>query len=196
MVAAWLTTSAEGERAIRQLQRLKTMVSRARKSVRTIASVKRRTLLHSDINEVAIVRAWSIVDAYLVDRPDAVMRKELPVPLAPSPLLGTVHRDLVGSLGNFRRQGEFWKDGMQLDLKPYESKLNDYREVRNAVVHGAGLLRPKFGRKTKAAIAKRLAAAGLPTVGYAGPLPITDADVAELIALAQEFVTWADKNRP
>jgi hypothetical protein len=181
---------------MRLLNRLEALLKRTRRASRSVGSKRRRDLLLSDLNEVALIRAWSIVDAYLVNRPDEIMTGEIPVPSDPDDLLGTIHSDVLRSLSNFRRQDEFWNRGLGLDLKPYRGRLDEYRAIRNSVVHGAGYVRQRFKRPTDKAIAKRLSAAGLPSTGYSGPLPISDSDVADLISLVREFIFWADTNRP
>lgn len=193
MVASpWLKRTPEGEKAVRLVNRLSAIVARSRRSLAEVRPKRKRRGLLDDLNQVAVVRAWSIVDAYLVDRPDAVVRQKLPVPVAPSDLVGTVHAEVVASMNNFNRQADFWRKALGVDLKPYRARLDEFRILRNVVVHGAGYVRPRFGTETNEAVKRRLRAAGITSATYAGPIPISEADVTGYFGLVREFIEWAD----
>ena len=104
--------SPEAERSLRTLNRLAVLLSRARPAVTGTSPwmVESR----QDLNEVAIVRAFSVLEAYLVDRADSLLVEELPVPPKPSALVAHLYDSVLASFrGRLENRVGFWKTALR-----------------------------------------------------------------------------------
>jgi hypothetical protein len=198
--------SPEAERSLRTLNRLTVLLSRARPAVTSTP----RWMVESrqDLNEVAIVRAFSVLEAYLVDRADSLLVQELPVPAKPSALVAHLYESVLASFrGRFEYRVGFWKTALGVDLArayPKWSKVKDDQDLRNALTHGLGYMHPNRNeripadsrRKTSEKIAVRLRLVTARPDTYTGRIPVDDADADASIVLAKDAITWIERTRP
>ena|SRR5436190_13182309 len=199
MSTGWLPpASIEAERAIRSLNRLKVVVDPSRAVLR-ISSFRRRDDFRADVNELGIVRAFSILESYLSERGDTIIRRELPVPTPPPKLVEYAHLHLMASLrGNFDRGPvRLWRRGLGVEINNFRRRkdVDDLRELRNLVTHALGYVRPG-GTPLPASLNTRLTRLTSDPASYVGRIPVTDDDVGDALALVREFVVWVDAQRP
>jgi hypothetical protein len=189
--------SLEGERAIRDLNRLRVVITRARPAVAVIpttAGVARR-----DVDEIGIVRAFSVLESYLSARADSFIRRDLPVPDPPHEIAVYAHSRLISStFGNFERGTmTLWHLGLGVDLSKFPgrwNRINEFRELRNLLTHGLGYVRPG-PIKLKPGIRKRLATVTASPETFVGRVPVGTNDFDDLATLVRDFVLWADAQR-
>lgn len=202
MVARWLTISAEGERAITELHRLSVLVRRTRLSLGGGTAIRPARALQDDLNDAAIVRGWSIVEAYLRDRGEAILRREAPIREPPSAVLGYMYSRTQAALERrFDEIEAMWRDGIGAPLSagPNWSRLGNYRFMRNLLAHSLGRVRLPYVRGSKSfrkEVRARVTAARLGPVGVSDRLPVWDSDFDELVELAEKFIRWLEDTRP
>ena len=195
VTSTWLRFSAEGERAIRACSRLEMLVGQLRRQASLVRSTSRREGHLADINEVAIVRGWSILESYLSVRADAVLQRDVPLPTPSKPIHDQVRAGLLDRWETWARLQAFWQEGLGLQGSRW-GKVPEYKELRNLIAHGYGYVRPRPGRQPSKALASRLSAARLSPRSYAGRVPLKDADADGLIKLVREIVSWAEVSVP
>jgi hypothetical protein len=195
LTASWLSYSVEGERATRSCNRLRVLIKQLRTQARAVRSSSRRNGHLSDINEVALIRAWSILESYLNGRGDALLQRDLPVPSPPLPLPEHIRGAVLDQWTRWPELQKFWEIGLGLG-GPLWKQLLEYKELRNLIAHGHGYVRPRPGRPYTKALMARLAFATSSPATYAGRIPLADKDVDRFLALVQRFVDWAEKARP
>jgi hypothetical protein len=189
----------EAERALRSLNRLRVVVVRARIALALIpprSAAEHRT----DLAEVGLVRAFSILESYLSDRGDTLVRRDLPVPVAPAALTRAAHTRILGAFRGSFDSGPvaFWKEGLELDLKTFPggwSKVSDYRDLRNLIVHGLAYVRPG-GSRLRPSIAARIRSFTSDPENYTGRVPVSDKDYEDCVKVASAFIKWVDRQRP
>lgn len=203
MVARWLRISAEGERAITEIHRLSILVRRTRLSLGGGTAIRPARALQDDLNDAAIVRGWSIVEAYLRDRGETILRREGAVKDPPSPALGYMYGRTQAALERrFDEVESMWRDGLGTPLTagPNWSRLSNYRYMRNLLAHSLGRVRLPYKRGSKAfrtKVRSRVTAARLGPAGVsADRLPVWDSDFDELVDLAEKFIRWLEDTRP
>jgi hypothetical protein len=161
-----------------------------------VFSSSRRLAYAADINELGLVRAWSILEAYLTSRGEALLQRDLPIPSSPSDLQSHVHGSILADFRGWQGIEAFWQQGLGVSGARW-SKLPEFKELRNVIAHGLGYVRPKPGAKPfSPAMARRLAAARLSPRTYSGRVPLVDDDLDAFIAIVQDFVTWCESSRP
>lgn len=191
------TYSIEAERAIRGINRVAGLVSNSRRFIAALPPPRGRTLA-AELNDVAIVRAVSVLESYLTDRADTLMRRDLPVPYPATQLVQYLHENVLASFrGSFDRGSKrFWDNALGVELKrgPNWSALADFRELRNAIVHSLGFVRA--GDKLSSSIERRIkSVTGTPSI-YSGRIPVTDNDFDDLAVAVRAYVMWTDRMRP
>jgi len=188
------TLTVEAERAIRSLNRLRVVFARAKKVVGILPTASSETY-RSDLRELALVRAFSILEAFLTERGDTLIRRDLPLPSSPGPMATYAHQAILGSFrGNFQRGPvAFWRKALRVDIAKYgrSKDLDAYRELRNLVTHALGYVRPG-GSPLPESLQARLRKVTKDPTTYVGRIPINDADVEDILALVHDFVTWVD----
>ncbi len=198
-MTGWVPSrSVEAELAIRTLNRVRVLVSRGR-LLFGLAPGPAGPSYRSELNEVGIVRAFSVLESFLTDRGDSLFRRDLPVPSAPSAMVKYAHSQILRSFrGDFERGPvAFWKSGLGVELAtfPRWQDVEDYRQLRNTITHALGYVRPG-GSKMPQAIERRLRAITLDPSSFVGRIPIADRDFDDIASLVLEFVLWADGQRP
>lgn len=190
-----MSYSAEGERAIRALNRARALVAQLRREARLLSAPRRRAY-QADINELGLVRGWSVLEAYLTSRADTLLQRDLPVPVVPSPLQMHVHAAVLDDFRSWRGIEEFWKHGLG-SSGPHWQALPEYKELRNVIAHGLGYVRPRPGPKPfSAAMTRRLSTARLSPRSYAGRVPIVDSDLDKFLAIVADFIATCETSNP
>lgn len=194
MVVPWLAVSVEGERAVRQINRLNVLVRRTRWALGGPSATGPLRRLQEDLNDAAIVRGWSIVEAYLRDRGEVLTRRDAGVPDPPAGLVGFMFgRTRLGLSRNFAEIEALWNEGLGSPLPKIKAwrMLSDYRYLRNLLVHALGRVTVpyKFGSKAfRTEVDKRVAAVRLASGGTYERLPVWDSDFDTLASLSKTFV--------
>jgi hypothetical protein len=188
------TLSLEAERAIRTLNRLRVLFARAKRVIGILPTPSSQTY-RSDLRELVVVRAFSILESFLTERGDTLLRRELPVPAAPGPMTAFAHQAILGSFrGNFQRGPvAFWRKALGVDIGKFtrSKDLDAYRELRNLVTHALGYVRPG-GSPLPESLKSRLLKVAADPATYVGRVPIDDTDVDDVLDLVHEFVIWVD----
>lgn len=189
------TLSVEAERALRSLNRLRVVVARARIGL-TIIPTSSVGTHRADLAEVGVVRAFSVLESYLTDRGDTLVRRGLPVLPTPSALSKAAHLRILGAFrGNFESGPvAFWKEGLEVDLKKFPggwSRISEYKDLRNLLTHGLGHVRPG-GTPLRPSVAARLKAVTANPETYTGRVPVSHGDFEELVRVVSAFVRWVD----
>lgn len=199
-MTSWLTLTPEGETAIRLLNRLRVMVSTSRAS---FLSQRNGALLRDDLNDLAIVRAWSILEAYLHDRGEVITKRELPIPSPRPALAGYLYDRTENSFrGSFPKLKGYWEEALGVPVgnkAPGWQRLTFYHLLRNLIVHSVAEIQLSGEGLKKALqdeLRRRLAAERRKPVSERGRFPISDSDFDELADLVIAFVLWADTERP
>jgi hypothetical protein len=194
-IATWLKYSAEGERAIRATNRLRALVHRLRREAAATPPNSRNAHL-ADINELGLVRAWSILEAYLTSRGDVILQRDLPIPGKATTLQAHVHGSILDDFRSWRGIETFWQAGLGLTGAQWKT-LPEYKELRNVISHGLGYVRPRPGPKPfSAAMTRRLTAAKLTPRSYFGRVPLVDADLDTFLDVVRDFIKSAEAAVP
>lgn len=176
------------------------MVPTSRGSLRRASSTS--ALLVDDLNDSGIVRAWSILEAYLHNRGAALARRDIPIQDPAPPLLGYLYDQTEAAFrGRFPEMSKFWESALEVPLAsaPSWPRLDFFRQLRNLIVHSVGEVRVAgkgLSKKFRREVQLRLVAARLSPTSYEGRLPMTDADFDELCMLIRDFVLWTEKAKP
>lgn len=187
--------SVEAERGLRELNRVRVLVGTGRT---VSAGLSAAAALRSDVNETGVVRAFSVVESYLTVRADVLLHRDLPIPAKRSSMQAFVHERVVsGFRGQFENPVKFWSGALDVSLAkgPGWEDLNDYKDLRNSLVHALGFIRPGE-EKIRRGVEKRLKAITKTPETFVGRVPVSDGDFDDLAALADEFVRWADAAYP
>lgn len=202
MVASWLRISPEGERALRQLNRLVVLVRRSRASLGGAKAIAPGRWLQDDLNDAAIVRGWSIVEAYLRDRGEALLRRDTPIKNPPPAPIAYMFEHAQAQIERrFEEIENLWKRalGAPLSTGPKWEQLADFRHLRNLLAHSLGRVTLPYERGTKsfkAEVRKRVSAARLAPSGFTDRLPVWDTDFDSLAELTRGLILWIEKTRP
>ncbi len=188
--------SIEAERAIRSLNRLRIVIARSQATIRLIPRPTRRAQL-SDLAELGVVRAFSVLESYLSERADTIIREDLPVPASPTSLTHFAHLNLLGAFrGNFERgMVGFWKKALDVDLQKLPdgwSNVDEFRELRNLLTHGLGYVRPG-GAQLPSSLTKRLRKVTADPGTFTGRVPVENQDFDEIARLVRSTVLWVDQ---
>jgi hypothetical protein len=153
----------------------------------------------ADLAEVGLVRAFSILESYLSDRGDTLVRRDLPVPIVPRALTRAAHTRILGAFRGSFESGPvaFWKEGLELDLKTFPggwSKVSEFKDLRNLIVHGLGYVRPG-GTPMRPSIAARVRSFTSDPDNYTGRVPVSDKDYEECVRIVSAFIKWVDRQK-
>jgi hypothetical protein len=201
----------EGETALRRLGALQAFLRIAKPATVTLRSRlsrPRAPVAHTPasvpaghartLQEVVLVRAVSVVEAYVFDLTENEIRAEESAIAA-----GARGRKLVQHLvddrwsaiesaGAWVRLLEFSKDGLGLNPKAFNEwqQLDLLRETRHAIVHRVGEVTPKYLKAAENA--GRLKELGLEASKVSGLVPLGDEDAERQVELCRRFVLWHD----
>lgn len=198
-MTVWLKLSSEAERALRLLNRVRVLVGTSRAYH---ASSKRTGEIGADLNEAGITRAWSILEAYLHDRGEAIAKRDIPIPDPPPRLLGYLYdKAEAGFKGRFPVLIDFWRDGVGVTLTtaPRWTRVAFYHQLRNHLVHSVGQVKGTgqgLHPALKSELKRRLTSARLAPLADKARFPISDADFDELAAVVHDTILWIDAQKP
>ena len=188
--------SIEAERSIRAIHRARVLVARSRRTAIPSASADD---YRAELNAVAIVHAFSVLDAYLTIRGDAIFHRDLPMRATGTPIQNYVHEQVSRRFrGAVAGTVDFWRNALEVNIDkgaPQWSKIQEFRELRNLLVHSLGAVRP-HGDRLPASIEGRLIAIGADPTKFVGRVPTSDSDFDDLAAWIEAAIVWIDKERP
>jgi hypothetical protein len=196
--------TVEGEEALRRLNALAAFYARStgahektapgRLDSGQAASSDTRTL-----EETVIVRCVTVVEAYMTDLGRRLVNDRLEgVPAGDSALVSlTQHlRDarLVGlDQSRWDDLVTLWSDGLSVKVKQDYgdySKLVALRTTRHAIAHRYGEITEQYRKQHR----QRLVREGFrDPLAAEGPVPLTDSDVVDALALALATVRWLER---
>lgn len=165
------------------------------KGIPVRVSVDSRTL-----GEVTLVRAVSIVEAFVMDFGEDILLGRLAGAAADDDLRFLVDYlfrekwNEVAGKGNWESALEVWKDGIGFNPKTFSGweELNLLRTTRHSIVHRLGEMTEKYRRNRLAK--ERLEAMGLSPAKASGLIPLGEEDVQQGLELSRRFVRWLDAN--
>ena len=190
--------SPEAERSLRTLNRLAVLLHRGRPAFAGVSPWHLES--RQDLNEAVIVRAFSVLEAYLLDRADELLVQELPVPGSPSPLVAYLYDVVLSQFRTrFETRVEFWKNALGVDLRsgyPKWSKVSEHKDLRNTLTHALGYMHPRRYERIPKSVRARLARVTATPELYMGRIPIDDRDADDSIEVAKDVIQWLERSRP
>lgn len=150
------------------------------------------------LNEVTLVRAVSILEAFVIDLGEEEILSrlaaadKLPSLKSLTDYLFHAHWDRISGIGGWAQAVEVWKEGLGLNPKEFErwEEVDLLRTTRHSIVHRLGEITSKY-RKSNL-VRKRLKALGIDADQVTGLIPLDQQDVYSGIELCHEFVRWLD----
>src|SRR5687768_11102831 len=91
LTSSWLLFSDEGERAVRAANRLRAFVASSEAQITSTVPLALRPSYPADLYQLALVRAWGILESYLARRGHDTLRADLPVSTSPNDTVRFVH---------------------------------------------------------------------------------------------------------
>jgi hypothetical protein len=154
------------------------------------------------LGEVTLVRAVSILEAFVMDfGEDVLMFRLSDVDAVPElqPLVDFLFHekwDRIPSKGSWEDALEVWKGGIGVNPKefPQWQRIDLLRTTRHSIVHRLGEMTEKY--KNNRLAKERLEAMGVSPAKASGQIPLTERDVQGGLELARSFVRWLDGKLP
>ena len=173
-------------------------LGKRRASIPPVPSAKVPYGYQRTLQEVVLVRAVSVVEAYVFDITEVEFRGEIARISGTergTNLVSNLFDDRWGTIesaGAWRRLLDFSKAGLGLNPRSFNewSQLDLVRETRHAIVHRVGEVTPKYLKAAEKA--GRLKELGLEPSKVTGLLPLDPAQLSSDIALCRSFVLWYD----
>lgn len=186
--------SVEADRSLRGLRRLRWLVSTVEGTL-AAKQVSVQAVGKIELYEVAVVRAFSLLESYLSSRADSHFRTTLPLSNPPKPFENHMHDLVAAARRKSFEQGvvKYWEvaAGVAISRHPEWAQVKDVRELRNAITHGMGYVRPGGG-SVPASVLGRLRSVTTSPATYTGKIPVTQADWLGVSILVENLVKWAD----
>jgi hypothetical protein len=142
--------------------------------------------------ELHLGRVVGCTEAYLMMAATRKLKPSLLAPLPPpSPVDATTQR-LRDATRHFGNLVKIWVSDLKVDpaMTTRWSDFETLRHVRHVVVHRLGYWQPALDPKPM--LATRVAAIGVNPDFYRGPMPMSDVDLTEAIAILRATVIELD----
>lgn len=187
--------SAEAEDALRAINALAAFFVRASRATRSTVASEHRVLM-----EATIVRAVSIVEAYVARRARSMtdarladVLDRLAAPVETQKLVEYVRSQVwEGAADSWPKMTDYWKLGLEVPLTDdktnWGAEVSELRQTRHAIVHELGEITERYRRLA----GRRLRAAGLDPKKATGLIPLEDADVDRALRTARGFIDHID----